>query len=600
MYLDHTLILQSGPLTDLELNFETDEAGNPKPVILVGKNGSGKSSFLSYVTDALIELAAQHYDNAGPPNDHGTGHQWHRIIGGATMRTGSKFELALMKFSDPKGVYSYVSKGGSLNRRDVQDRVIAYPGVEWPAEGPHKGVYADKSSIANIFGGGCYVSFPANRSEEAHWTGRSKGEDTPTFRAKYQQELKNKISVISTIDEFRSWTAEVILDSLIDAGLVATILDEPEGRVERMRNTLAAALTQATNLHNINTILRIVLKEPSASVIRMNRTFGKRKLQIRNNEGLLMPGFDAFSSGQAMLVSIFGTILRYADTGVGLQKMHDMTGIVLVDEVDAHLHADLQHDVLPRLISLFPKVQFIFTAHSPLFPLGMEKTFGPEGFTLIEFPDGAEINAERFSEFIASFDYLQATKAFDDQVMHRVGAVSRPLVLCEGQTDQKYLETAAELLGFEDLVNDVDFDWIGVFAKGQVKDGGARPLSQAKKTLQNNPKLLRFHTLLLFDCEQKEQEIDEGHLHVRVLKENVHDAKTDRGIENLLPSSVFQSRFFTSEIVLKGLDSHTLKTFQKVKLCDYLCNEKRDAADFELFRPELERIRACLFPDRQS
>ena len=46
-------------------------------------------------------------------------------------------------------------------------------------------------------------------------------------------------------------------------------------------------------------------------------------------------------------------------------KNYDLKGIVLIDEIETHLHIDLQKKVLPFLISFFPKIQFIVTTHSP-------------------------------------------------------------------------------------------------------------------------------------------------------------------------------------------------------------------------------------------
>ena len=40
-------------------------------------------------------------------------------------------------------------------------------------------------------------------------------------------------------------------------------------------------------------------------------------------------------------------------------------GVVLIDEVDAHLHPNWQRDIGPWLCRLFPNVQFIVTTHSP-------------------------------------------------------------------------------------------------------------------------------------------------------------------------------------------------------------------------------------------
>lgn len=46
--------------------------------------------------------------------------------------------------------------------------------------------------------------------------------------------------------------------------------------------------------------------------------------------------------------------------------MFEPEGIVLIDELDLHLHPSLQQDVLLRFTHTFPKVQFIIATHSPL------------------------------------------------------------------------------------------------------------------------------------------------------------------------------------------------------------------------------------------
>lgn len=46
-------------------------------------------------------------------------------------------------------------------------------------------------------------------------------------------------------------------------------------------------------------------------------------------------------------------------------KIYDLEGIVLIDEIETHLHVDLQKKILPFLTAFFPKIQFIVTTHSP-------------------------------------------------------------------------------------------------------------------------------------------------------------------------------------------------------------------------------------------
>ena len=43
----------------------------------------------------------------------------------------------------------------------------------------------------------------------------------------------------------------------------------------------------------------------------------------------------------------------------------DIEGIVLIDELETHLHIELQKKILPFLIEFFPNIQFIVTTHSP-------------------------------------------------------------------------------------------------------------------------------------------------------------------------------------------------------------------------------------------
>lgn len=44
---------------------------------------------------------------------------------------------------------------------------------------------------------------------------------------------------------------------------------------------------------------------------------------------------------------------------------YDVEGIVLIDEIETHLHVELQKKILPILTTFFPNIQFIVTSHSP-------------------------------------------------------------------------------------------------------------------------------------------------------------------------------------------------------------------------------------------
>ena len=66
--------------------------------------------------------------------------------------------------------------------------------------------------------------------------------------------------------------------------------------------------------------------------------------------------------------------------------------VVLVDEIDLHLHPKWQRDLVPTLSKIFPKVQFIVTTHSPHVLQSMEDV---NLYVLRRNVESGEIEAER-------------------------------------------------------------------------------------------------------------------------------------------------------------------------------------------------------------
>ena len=63
---------------------------------------------------------------------------------------------------------------------------------------------------------------------------------------------------------------------------------------------------------------------------------------------------------------IFSIVLDIAYRSYILNENMESEGIVLIDEIELHLHPTLQQEVLQRLRKTFPNIQFIITTHSPL------------------------------------------------------------------------------------------------------------------------------------------------------------------------------------------------------------------------------------------
>lgn len=248
---------------------------------------------------------------------------------------------------------------------------------------------------------------------------------------------------------------------------------------------------------------------------------------------------------------------------------------------------------------MFPRIQFIVSSHSPLFLLGMRTALGEDDFTLLELPSGTKLDMERFGEFGKSFDIYKQTKAFEDEIASKTANARRPLILCEGETDPRYLKTAAELLGFNRIATEVTIDWIGSKNSSQSEGGGKSNLDSAFRFLKNNPSFLGAPTLLLYDCDSNKPVQGHGLLSIMSLPSNLENETCRSGIENLLPESVFEDRFYETHRKVTA-DQAIIKKLQKVVLCKYLCEDVYDESMFERFQRPLEEIEQILFKNIKS
>ena len=85
------------------------------------------------------------------------------------------------------------------------------------------------------------------------------------------------------------------------------------------------------------------------------------KIRASNRESF---DFNTMSAGYAAVLDIVvGIIMRMESHNKG-KFQFDMPGIVLIDELETHLHYELQKKALPFLCRVFPNIQFVVTTHS--------------------------------------------------------------------------------------------------------------------------------------------------------------------------------------------------------------------------------------------
>jgi hypothetical protein len=94
--------------------------------------------------------------------------------------------------------------------------------------------------------------------------------------------------------------------------------------------------------------------------------FDESRVMVRFNDGTSTP-FEHLSDGQRTILGLFCDIARRAailNPHLKENVCSDTKGVILIDELDLHLHPRWQRRVIEDLRTIFPQMQFICTTHS--------------------------------------------------------------------------------------------------------------------------------------------------------------------------------------------------------------------------------------------
>ena len=100
----------------------------------------------------------------------------------------------------------------------------------------------------------------------------------------------------------------------------------------------------------------------------------RMKYDYRNYNFLLQQdvrlpfGFNELSDGYSSVIQIVSDLIMRMEQNwllKGTLSEYNAEGIALIDELETHLHIELQKKILPFLVTFFPRVQFIVSTHSP-------------------------------------------------------------------------------------------------------------------------------------------------------------------------------------------------------------------------------------------
>ncbi|PZO41965.1 MAG: ATP-binding protein, partial [Pseudanabaena frigida] len=159
--------------------------------------------------------------------------------------------------------------------------------------------------------------------------------------------------------------------------------------------------------------------------------------------------FSQLSSGEKMMLSLVVDIARrLAIANPSLENKLEGEGIVLIDEIDLHLHPQWQRKLLPALTHTFPNIQFIVTTHSPqvLSHLSRESVFLLEDNKISD----REIYTEGRDSNSILQDAFQLPK-YEKEYENKLRDIYHLIDNDDGENAQELLEKLKEKRGENDL-----------------------------------------------------------------------------------------------------------------------------------------------------
>ena len=468
MYLKSIHIENYGPIERLQYSCKFDKNGNPLPVVLIGRNGCGKTLVLSNIIHSLIEMKRKHYNDLPEVKEN----NYYRVGSLSYIKEGMCYSYVNLTYNDNKSHTDLMTNNYSFFKDNIyKSNVHLHIDIN-NSKLKDSGFYnkTDKTNKAEI-DNHIYLYFPVDRYYTPQWLNKDNDSPHIILSDNYIGKSRNNMICQDLLYDIESWMLDVIMDKLLYEEINT---DQINGK--KLPSGLTARIgyqgKNTTIQNNINEVLTSLFKSnfQSARIGISKRQNNYRKIAIygtdyTGKEQEIVASFGNLSSGEIMILSIACKILKEYDRICNdpIAKLDSITGIVLIDEIDSHLHSDFAKNIAPALIQLFPKVQFIVSSHSPFFLLGMNDLF-QDKCQFLSLPNGILMeNVEHFEEIRNCYNlidegYIKLEKDLDSY-KERVKSITKPLIITEGKTDWKHIKNALSRFQEQGEFTDLDVEF---------------------------------------------------------------------------------------------------------------------------------------------
>ena len=304
----------------------------PRHLIITGKNGSGKTSLLDALSKYIDSIAA------------------------STKLIDFRRNLK-------------IDKQNLLNARTESNRIAT-----------SKRIKDYEDWIAQIENG---LELSISPSEDAISKAYKNGNFIIAYYKAYRQFIPELSKQIETVELKDNYTVNEEPRNKFVKYLVSLKATEAFART---KNDIEKADSINQWFINLESILKKIFDDESLKLDFNVDTFSFSIIE----KGREPFDFTTLASGFSAVLDIIVDIIMRMEKKTERSFTFDIPGIVLIDEIETHLHLKLQKEILPLLTSLFPNVQFIVSTHSPFILNSLENViiYDLENRSLVDEPNG--------------------------------------------------------------------------------------------------------------------------------------------------------------------------------------------------------------------
>ncbi|ELJ8516581.1 TPA: AAA family ATPase [Vibrio cholerae] len=345
--------------------------------VLVGNNGSGKSSILDAIQKSLTHFVSR----LSTRSYNGDQLDELDISNGATFVTViPEFKVAETSFSfelsqsrpmiEPrkKSKFTELNEIGNLYRlantekKELSLPLLASYTVERANDVTTKDIEESDEILSSQI-------WDKSKAYSKSLTGKA---DFKLFFRWFKEQVESENDEVSDIKVIKAQIESK--ESEINSSLMKAILSNPEtaetGEIlikqyKDQINDLQEQLNEKSNVGNksLDSVRNAIYKFlPGFSDLKLKRAPLDMVVKKDGQEFSVLQ----LSQGEKSVLALIADIARRLTMlNPSLANPLEGSGLVLIDEVDLHLHPSWQQKIMQRLESTFPNLQFIVTTHSP-------------------------------------------------------------------------------------------------------------------------------------------------------------------------------------------------------------------------------------------